>query len=105
VPAGTLLVELVTAAGLTLPLRLHARYRDQVAEAVMRPDGWIVCGGERYRSPSTAGTAARLALGYDGTRKRPATNGWTWWWYTDSDGVDRRLDHLRTSQADAESSR
>lgn len=99
--AAARLAELVTTAGLALPLRLHSRYRGQVAEAAVEADGAILFEGQKYRSPSTAGSVARKELGYGGGRTRPATNGWTWWWYTDADGVERRLDTLRRQAGDA----
>jgi len=89
------LIALVSSAGLALPLRLHARYRGHTAVALLEADGSIVYDGERFRSPSTAGTAARMKLGYEGGRTKPATNGWMWWSYTDARGVERLLDTLR----------
>lgn len=89
------LAELVASAGLALPLRMWAKYRGQVAHAVIADDGVVVFDGRRFRSPSTAGSAARIAFGYAGARTKPATNGWTWWCYTDAEGVERQLDHLR----------
>lgn len=89
------LVVLVTSAGLALPLRLHARYRGKRVSASLEADGSIVFEGQRFRSPSTAGTAARLKVGYEGGRTKPATNGWTWWRYLAADGVEHQLDDLR----------
>jgi hypothetical protein len=89
------IVALVLAAGLALPLALHARYRGHRVEASVGADGAITYGGETYRSLSTAGTEARMKLGYAGGRSRPATNGWLWWLYTDLDGAEHPVDHLR----------
>jgi hypothetical protein len=93
------LAELVEAAGLQLPLALHANYRGQKAEALITGDGAIVFRGQHFTSPSIAASAARKALGYTGSGKA-ATNGWAWWRFTGVDGKDHLLNELRTTTAD-----
>lgn len=92
---GSDLAKLIASAGLGLPLPLHARYRGQVAHATVESDGGITFSGTQYHSLSTAGSAARAQLGYQGSRGKPATNGWIFWSYTDAEGNAHPLSHLR----------
>lgn len=89
------LAALIASAGLRLPLPLHAKYRGQIARAIVELDGSVVFGGTRYRSLSTAASAARAELGYQGARGKPATNGWIFWSYSDDKGQSHVLKDLR----------
>jgi RAMA domain-containing protein len=94
-PAAPDLTSLVHREGLPLPLDLHTIYRRQRAEARIETDGSVTFGGRSFRSPSLAASAARKALGYSGLGKAE-TNGWTFWRYTDREGIAKKLDALRS---------
>lgn len=94
-PALPGLAGLVQREGMPLPLDLHATYRDQRAEARIERDGSITFGGRSFRSPSLAASAARKALGYTGAGKAE-TNGWTFWRYSDRQGIPKKLAALRS---------
>lgn len=93
---GTL-ADLVIAAGLSLPLRLHSKYLGADAEAFVQSDGTITFEGSTYKSPSQAASAAKRALGYAGLGKASA-NGWAWWRYEDAEGALQELAVLRQPQ-------
>jgi hypothetical protein len=94
-PPTSSAADLVRERGLGLPLPIHSVYRGERAEATIESDGTFLFDSNGYRSPSLAASAARRALGYAGVGKA-ATNGWTFWRFTDADGVERTLDALRT---------
>jgi hypothetical protein len=78
------------------PLTIFADYRGTHIEATVDEFGGIHLGQHTYASPSMAAVAARKEHGYAGEGKA-ATNGWTFWRYTDADGnTTKPLDELRT---------
>ncbi len=64
------LADLLAAGDIVPDERLVSTQRSAPASAVVQADGRLLLDGERYPSPSAAGSAVR-----DGK----ATNGWTFW--------------------------
>jgi hypothetical protein len=80
------------------PMTIFADYRGAHIEGAVDEHGLIHLGDDTFTSPSMAAVAARKAHGYSGSGKA-ATNGWTFWRFTDSDGTTKPLDALRTPSA------
>lgn len=78
------------------PLTIFADYRGAHVEAIVEPTGAIRLGSETFTSPSMAAVAARKQHGYAGEGKA-ATNGWTFWRFSDTDGKPKPLNELRSS--------
>lgn len=87
----TSLKSLIERGILKPPVSLFADYKGTRLTATLLADGSIEFGGESFDSPSTAGSAARATV----LGRRAATNGWTFWSYTDAEGESRTLDHAR----------
>ena len=82
--------HLIEAEILKLPFEIHMIHRRQRFTAHVEADGTIVSQGNRYATPSAAGSAIRVRHG-----DRPEVNGWEVWRFTESDGRDQRLYVLR----------
>lgn len=87
------LVALIREAGIAVPLEIHADYRGARAVAEILRDGRVGFDGRSFDSLSSAGSAARMKLGYRGSG-HASTNGWTFWQFT-RDGVTLPLATLR----------
>jgi len=89
---GVSTTDLITAGLIQPPLDLHKNYLGQALSARIESDGSVTFQGTTYRSLSMAGSAARVAAGYSGRSGAPATNGWTFWQFTDADGQSKSID-------------
>jgi hypothetical protein len=85
------LVDLIAAGILSPHLKLFRKYKGQMVEAELLPDGQIVFQGTAYTSCSEAGVVARAHI----TGQRMSTNGWMFWQYKDSTGKRRCLADAR----------
>ncbi len=85
--------HLIAAGVIQPPLNLHSTYLGQTLSARIETDGSVTFQEKRFGSLSLAGNAARIAAGFRG--KRPATNGWRFWRFTDADGQVKEIDVLR----------
>lgn len=85
------LSDLIGAGLLSPPTRLFRKYKGQVSEATLLPDGAVEFQGKRYRSCSTAAVAARAAV----TGQNMNTNGWIFWQYADVKGKKADLKTAR----------
>ncbi len=94
VPAHLVRLRHLTAAGLIpRPIDLHRTYLGQDLSARIETDGTVTYQGRSFRSLSMAGNAARIAAGFSG--KRPSTNGWRFWRFTDDDGHVKEMEVFR----------
>jgi hypothetical protein len=74
------------------PLRIYARYHDQIVEAELLESGQVVVNGQTYNSVSAAGLAV---TGWK------SCNGWRFWLFVDpAENVERSLDVLRNTSND-----
>ena len=90
----SVLLRVIAAGLIDPPLKLQRTYKGQALLARIEIDGTVTFEDKSYPSVSSAGSAARIAAGFRG--KPPATNGWTFWKFTDSsDGQVKLLDVLR----------
>jgi len=88
--------QLINAGLVRLPLEVHRRYRGVQVVARIEGASRIVFDGRAYSSLSTAGSAARRAVGGPAFKREfPQTNGWTFWQLRSPDGILRTLDELR----------
>ena len=85
------LKDLVVAGILQPPMKLFSHYRGKTLEAKLIPTGEIEFEGQRYNSPSTAGSAARGSI----TGQKMSTNGWVFWQVQNNDGTLRTLGQIR----------
>lgn len=85
--------HLIEAGLIQPPLDLQRTHKGQAFSARIEIDASVTFQGERFQSLSMAGNAARIAAGFRG--KRPATNGWRFWRFTDSDDQVKEIDVLR----------
>ena len=77
-------VSQLIGAGVMKPgTNISADYRGQRLQATITPDGQVDFRGAKYKSPSAAGAAAKQFV----SGKFLATDGWTFWHYTDQDGA------------------
>jgi predicted type IV restriction endonuclease len=88
---GVTLADLIAAGILTPPLKLLRKYKGQLIEADLLPDGKVMFQGVAYASCSKAGIAAVRYI----TGRRIITNGWTFWHYRDATGQRFSLDDAR----------
>ena len=96
-PAGEISLQTLIGAGLIAPpLELTKTYKGKQLRARVESDGQIAFEGERYPSLSMVASAARRTV----LGRLPATNGWTFWQFRDSDGQVRVLDSLRQRYLD-----
>ncbi len=94
---GIQITDLIEARLINPPLRVEKEYLGSHLEAVIQPDGTILFDGVTYRSPSTAaGMARKSVMETPQGEGFPATNGWVFWKYYDSDtGKLEEIDLLR----------
>jgi hypothetical protein len=90
-PGSVALADLIAAKILTPPLKLFRKYKGQVVEASLLPNGQIMFQGVAYASCSQAGAAARKSV----TGQQLSTNGWSFWQYHDGAGNRRPLEDAR----------
>jgi hypothetical protein len=88
---GVKLSDVIRAGLLSPPLKLFRKYKGQVMEATLLPDGSVEMKGTRYESCSTAAEVARSFL----TGRRMNTNGWDFWQYVDGKGKKTTLFEAR----------
>jgi hypothetical protein len=88
---GVSLSDVIGAGLLSPPLRLFRKYKGQVMEAILQPDGSVHMRGTRYESCSTAAEVARSFV----TGRRMNTNGWQFWQYLDANGKKAELLNAR----------
>jgi hypothetical protein len=88
---GVNLRDLIAAGLLSPPVRLFRKYRGEMMEAVVLPDGGVEFQAARYDSCSTAAEVARSTV----TGRRMNTNGWEFWQYLDAGGKARTLSATR----------
>lgn len=96
VAVGVTLSQLIESKLIAPNQKLVARYKGQVAQAVVKRDGTVEFDGKSYASLSTAGSMAMAKLGGvkpDGSPR--AVNGWDFWHVTDPDGERVPLATLR----------
>ena len=86
--------SLVTEGVIQPPLDLHATYKDQQITARVEVDGTVIFREESFSSLSFAAAAARRFVS-DMPDASFATNGWTFWRFTDDDGQVKSVDILR----------
>jgi hypothetical protein len=84
---GVALTDLIAAGILTPPLKLFRKYKGQMVEAELRPDGQIVYQGVNYTTPSRAAKKA--------AQREHGVGGWTFWQYRDPTGKRACLDDAR----------
>jgi hypothetical protein len=90
--AGTgALADLIALGVLMPPLKLFRKYKGQMVEAELQPDGHVFFQGVSYASCSQAGEVARASV----TGQKMNTNGWTFWQYRDAAGKRLCLDDAR----------
>ena len=83
---------------LSVPCKIHSRYRKNELTATVERDGSVTYEGEQYSSLSTAGGMARKPFhkGDLKGREYPQTNGWIFWEVRDSaSGKDVPIDTMR----------
>jgi restriction system protein len=74
------------------PLRIYARYHNQIIEAELLESGQVIVNGQTYNSVSAAGLAV---TGWK------SCNGWRFWLFIDSaENVERSIDVLRNTSTD-----
>jgi predicted type IV restriction endonuclease len=88
---GVTLADIIKAGLLVPPVQLFRKYKGQMLEAVLLPDGQVEFQGTRYNSCSTAGQAARATI----TGRTMSTNGWSFWQTKGDDGRPRELAQAR----------
>ena len=96
------LADLIAAGLIKPPLVLQKTYKGVSLEATVEADGRVHFAGESHESLSIAGGTARKSVsGAPADEPAPATNGWTFWQYRDSQTgalrpiADLRQQHLR----------
>lgn len=90
------LLDLIQAGLIRAPLELRRKYLGVELRAHVQRDGRVEYAGEFFDSLSSAGSAARAAVG--GVRedgKRRATNGWTFWRYELAEGREEEINEVR----------
>jgi predicted type IV restriction endonuclease len=87
------LTALIAAGLLTAPARLFRKYKGQMIEAKLLPDGQVEYQGTVYPACSTAAENARATV----TGRRMSTNGWVFWQFFDEKGMKCELDSVRTA--------
>ena len=88
--------DLIEAGLIHPPLELEKTYRGNRLTARIERDGTASFGGKNYEAISAAaGEARKTIVGTPPGKKYPATNGWTFWQFKDSDGQLREIDFLR----------
>ena len=85
------LADVIGAGLLSPPTRLFRKYKGQILEATLLPDGAVECQGKRYESCSNAAGVARSIV----TGRWMSTNGWDFWHYLDERGKKKTLLDVR----------
>jgi hypothetical protein len=89
--------DLIEAGLVRPPLSLSKSYLGRELTARVERDGQITCVDRSYSSLSAAAAAARASVRTSTAEaKAPATNGWAFWRFRDSDGQLRPLQTLRS---------
>ena len=86
-------LDLKKAGLIRLPLKLERTYRGNLLTATIETDGSIVFAGEQYDSLSAAAGKAKQSI--LGSARPPATNGWKFWQFRDTDGKLQKVEVLR----------
>ncbi|MCX7410763.1 MAG: hypothetical protein NTZ32_22030 [Planctomycetales bacterium] len=89
---GVSLTEIIKAGFLKPPLKLFRKYRGTTLTATLNADGTVEFQGTRYSTCSNAAGSARGTI----TGRPMATNGWSFWQYTDATGKALELAHARS---------
>jgi hypothetical protein len=81
----TKISDLLSAGVIQAPTYIEVTFKSQKFTATIEADGLIHFDGETYSSPSHAGGMVRNKVNGPPPDGRPywATNGWTFWRYTD----------------------
>jgi muramidase (phage lysozyme) len=80
------------------PLEIEKTYKGRRLTARVEPDGRVTWNGQIFDSLSTAGGEARASIiGIPPGRRRPQTNGWTFWRFRDDRGQLQPIDVLRAT--------
>jgi hypothetical protein len=96
--AGEVSLQTLIGAGLiTPPLELTKTYKGKRFSARVESDGQIAFDGQRYPSLSMVASAARRTV----LGRLPATNGWVFWQFRDTDGQMKVVDSLRQRYLDS----
>jgi predicted type IV restriction endonuclease len=95
------LAQVIGAGILSPPLRLFRKYRGQVMEATLLPDGGVEFQGTRFKTCSTAAEFARSTV----TGRKMHTNGWDFWQYHDAKGKKSTLFDARQAYLATKSER
>lgn len=85
------LTDLIDAKLLNPPVRLFRRYKGQMLEATVLPDGGVEFQEKRYGTCSGAGEAAKATI----AGRKVNTDGWSFWQVQDEQGRVQTLDDLR----------
>jgi hypothetical protein len=89
------LKDLISSGTIVLPLEIEATYKGQRLTARIEAGGTVTWNGTAYATLSIAGGMAKKSVGAPSGRDYPSTNGWTFWWFKDSDGQLVLVDLLR----------
>jgi hypothetical protein len=82
-------------------LELEKTYKGHHLTARVELDGRVVWSGKTFDSLSTAAGEARASIiGIPHGRKRPQTNGWTFWRFRNAQGQLQPVDVLRADSGD-----
>jgi predicted type IV restriction endonuclease len=90
-PGQVALADLIAAGLLRPPVRLYRKYKGQILDATLTPDGKVTFQGADYDTCSGAAGAARASV----VGRPMRTNGWSFWQYDHADGRRRTLDDAR----------
>lgn len=90
------LLSIIESKLIRAPLVLQKTYKGRRFSATVEVDGRVTFQGVKYDSLSAAGGMARgTVVDTPPGKKYPATNGWTFWQFTDHDGQVKEIDYLR----------
>jgi hypothetical protein len=87
------LADIVKAGLLPAPVGLFRRYKGQMIEATLLPDGQIEFRGKSYANCSTVAEVARATV----AGRRISTNGWKFWRFLDPKGNKCTLASIRSA--------
>jgi hypothetical protein len=83
--------DIISAGLLSPPVRLFRKYKGQMLEAELQPDGDVKFNDRSYPSCSTAAERARETV----VGRRMNTNGWDFWQFEDEKGKRCTLNNMR----------